>query len=131
MITFVRYQGIDRSEKGSRGERFIDNAQFEGRLNEMVDEAVGRCRMNMRQSTLIEGILHRNIPEYPEEAVREALINAVAHRDYSTYMLGSHIKIEMFADRLEIKTPGGLFGPSTKRIWNAPSPPGTNCSCGY
>jgi ATP-dependent DNA helicase RecG len=111
MITFVRYQGIDRSEKGSRGERFIDNAQFEGRLNEMVDEAVGRCRMNMRQSTLIEGILHRNIPEYPEEAVREALINAVAHRDYSTYMLGSHIKIEMFADRLEIKTPGGLFGP--------------------
>ena len=38
----------------------------------MVDGAVDRCLMNMRYSTLIEGILHRNIPEYPEEAVREA-----------------------------------------------------------
>jgi ATP-dependent DNA helicase RecG len=111
MITFVRYVSTDRSQKGPRGERFMDNAQFEGRLEEMVDEAVGRCLMNMRQSTLIEGILHRNIPEYPEEAVREALINAIAHRDYSPYVLGSHVRIEMFADRLEIMTPGGLFGP--------------------
>ena len=81
------------------------------RLEEMVGEAVGRCLMNMRQSTLIEGILHRDIPEYPEEAVREALINAIAHRDYSPYMVGSQVRIEMFADRLEIMTPGGLFGP--------------------
>jgi len=111
MITLVRYISTDRSQKGPRGERFMDNAQFDGRLEEMVDEAVGRCLMNMRQSTLIEGILHRNIPEYPEEAVREALINAIAHRDYSSYVLGSHVRIEMFADRLEIMTPGGLFGP--------------------
>src|SRR3990170_4683801 len=81
------------------------------RLEEMVGEAVGRCLMNMRQSTLIEGILHRDISEYPEEAVREALINAIAHRDYSPYMVGSQVRIEMFADRLEIMTPGGLFGP--------------------
>lgn len=113
-ITFVRYFSTDRSQKGPRGERFMDNAQFDGRLDEMVDEAVGRCLMNMRQSTLIEGILHRNIPEYPDEAVREALINAVAHRDYSPYVLGSQIRIEMFADRLEIMTPGGLFGPVTE-----------------
>jgi ATP-dependent DNA helicase RecG len=111
MITFVRYVSTDRSQKGSRGERFMDNAQFDGRMEEMVGEAVGRCLMNMRQSTLIEGILHRDIPEYPEEAVREALINAIAHRDYSPYMLGSQVRIEMFADRLEIMTPGGLFGP--------------------
>jgi ATP-dependent DNA helicase RecG len=110
-ITFVRYFTTDRSQKGPRGERFMDNAQFDGRLDEMVDGAVGRCLMNMRQSTLIEGILHRNLFEYPEEAVREALINAVAHRDYSTYVLGSQVRIEMFADRLEIMTPGGLFGP--------------------
>ena len=113
-ITFVRYISADRSQKGPRGERFMDNAQFDGRLEEMVDEAVGRCLMNMRQSTLIEGILHRSIPEYPEEALREALINAVAHRDYSPYMLGSHVRIEMFADRLEVMTPGGLFGPVTE-----------------
>jgi ATP-dependent DNA helicase RecG len=111
MITFLRYVSTDRSQKGPRGERFMDNAQFDGRMEEMVGEAVGRCLMNMRQSTLIEGILHRDIPEYPEEAVREALINAIAHRDYSPYMVGSQVRIEMFADRLEIMTPGGLFGP--------------------
>lgn len=65
----------------------------------------------MKQSTLIEGILHRMIPEYPEEALREALVNAVAHRDYSQYALGSQVRIEMYADRLEIISPGGLFGP--------------------
>jgi len=64
-ITFVRYISTHRSQKGPRGERFMDNAQFDGRLDEIVDEAVGRCLKNMRQSTLIEGILHRNIPEYP------------------------------------------------------------------
>ncbi|MRS03645.1 transcriptional regulator, partial [bacterium] len=65
----------------------------------------------MKQATLIEGIMHRMIPEYPEEALREALVNAVTHRDYSSYVLGSQVRIEMFADRIEIISPGGLFGP--------------------
>jgi len=111
MISFVRYFGIDSETRGPRGERFQDNAQFEGSLPEVVDQAVTRCIANMKQATLIEGILHRMIPEYPEEALREALVNAIAHRDYSSYVLGSQVRIEMFADRLEIISPGGLFGP--------------------
>ena len=111
MISFVRYFGTDASLQGTRGERFLDNAQFEGPLTETVDQAVSRCIANMKQATLIEGILHRMIPEYPEEALREALINAVAHRDYSPYVIGSQVRIEMYDDRLEIISPGGLFGP--------------------
>ncbi|HEX7434971.1 MAG TPA: ATP-binding protein, partial [Anaerolineaceae bacterium] len=65
----------------------------------------------MKQTTLIEGVLHRVIPEYPEEALREALVNAVAHRDSSSYVLGSQVRIEMYADRLVIISPGRLFGP--------------------
>jgi ATP-dependent DNA helicase RecG len=65
----------------------------------------------MKQTTLIEGVLHRVIPEYPEEAFREALVNAVAHRDYSSTVLGSQVRIEMYADRLEIISRGRLFGP--------------------
>ncbi len=111
MISFVKYYGIDSETKGPRGERFQDNAQFEGPLPEVIEQAVTRCIANMKQSTLIEGVLHRMIPEYPEEALREALVNAAAHRDYSPYVLGSQVRIEMYTDRLEIISPRGLFGP--------------------
>jgi len=77
MLTFVRYPGVEAGGKGPRGERFLDNAQFEGALPELIEQAVQRCLLNMRQSTLIEGIFHRTLPEYPEEALREALVNAV------------------------------------------------------
>jgi len=62
---------------------------------------------------LIDGVFRREIPEYPREALREALANAIAHRDYSPYVRGSYIQIRMFADRLEIQSPGGLFGNVT------------------
>ena len=67
----------------------------------------------MRKSSLIEGLFRREIPEYPREAFREALCNAVAHRDYSSYVRGSYIQVRMFADRLEVQSPGGLFGNVT------------------
>jgi ATP-dependent DNA helicase RecG len=111
MVTFVRYPGTEPGAKGPRGERFLDNRKFEGQLDEIVDEAVQRVVANMRHGTLIEGIFHRTVPEYPEEAVREAIANAVAHRDYSPMAQGSQVRIEMYADRLVIITPGGLHGP--------------------
>jgi ATP-dependent DNA helicase RecG len=110
-ITFVRYQGTEPGVKSPRGERFLDNRKFEGQLAEMVDDAVQRVVTNMRHGTLLEGVFHRTVLEYPEEAVREAIVNAVAHRDYSPMARGSHVRIEMYADRLEIITPGGLYGP--------------------
>jgi ATP-dependent DNA helicase RecG len=60
------------------------------------------------------GVFRREIPEYPREALREALANAVAHRDYSPYVRGSYIQIRMFADRLEVQSPGSLFGNVTE-----------------
>jgi ATP-dependent DNA helicase RecG len=111
MITFVRYYGTESESSGPRGERFMDNTQFEGSLSEIVEQAVNRLITNMKQSTLVEGVFHRMIPEYPEEAIREAIINAVAHRDYSPFVIGSQVRIEMFADRVEVISPGGLFGP--------------------
>jgi len=111
MITFVRYPGAEPGVKGPRGERFLDNRKFEGRLNEMVDDTVQRVVANMRHGTLVEGVFHRTLLEYPEEAVREAIVNAVAHRDYSPLSQGSHVRIEMYADRLVVITPGGLHGP--------------------
>ena len=42
--------------------------------------------------------------------MREVIANAVAHRDYSPYVRGSYIQIRLFADRIEVQSPGGLFG---------------------
>ena len=67
----------------------------------------------MRKSSLIDGMFRRDITEYPRESLRESIANAVAHRDYSTYVRGSYTQIRMFADRLEVQSPGGLFGNVT------------------
>ncbi|MFH1891242.1 MAG: ATP-binding protein [Candidatus Zixiibacteriota bacterium] len=113
MITYVQYFGTTESEKTPQGARFVDNRALEGSIPEMVEQAETYVLGAMRKSTLIEGLFRRDIPEYPQEVVREAVCNAVAHRDYSSYVGGSYIQIRMFADRLEIQSPGGLFGNVT------------------
>ncbi len=113
MITFLQYYGTTEEEHTPRGERFLDNQRFEGPIPEMVDRAETYTMAAMRKASLIEGMFRRDIPEYPQAALREAIANAVAHRDYSSYVRGSYIQVRMFADRLEIQSPGGLFGNVT------------------
>ena len=59
----------------------------------------------------MEGFVRQDVLEYPEFAYREAIVNAVAHRDYE--LQGSHIQMRLFADRLEVQSPGGLGGNLT------------------
>lgn len=113
IITFLHYFGMDETEKTPRGERFLDNRKFEGPIPEMVEDAVNHVMASIRKGSLIEGLYRRDIPEYPEEAIREAIVNAVAHRDYSNFARGSYIQIRLFADRMEIQSPGGLYGTVT------------------
>ena len=51
--------------------------------------------------------------EYPVNAIREAILNALIHRDYSPYSEGTPIQIDFFSDRLEIHSPGNLYGRMT------------------
>jgi ATP-dependent DNA helicase RecG len=112
-ITFVQFYGTTEDEPAPGGARFVDNRAFEGPIPSMVEAAELYVMTAMRKSSLIEGLLRRDIPEYPQAALREALANAVAHRDYSPYVRGSPIDVRMFADRLEVRSPGGLFGNVT------------------
>jgi len=79
----------------------------------MIDGAVAYLLASMRKGGLIRGVYRQDVPEYPEVALREAIVNAVAHRDYSQFVRGSHIQVRHFADRLEIENPGGLYGGVT------------------
>jgi len=110
VITFLQYYGTTDTEKTPRGERFLDNRKFDGTIPEMVENAVNYVMASIRKSSLIEGLWRRDIPEYPEEALREAVVNAIAHRDYSHFVRGSYVQIRLYADRLEIQSPGGLYG---------------------
>lgn len=114
VITFLQFYGTTETEKTPRGERFLDNQKFEGTIPEIIESAVRHVLASIRKSSLIEGLYRRDIPEYPEEAIREAMVNAVAHRDYSHFVRGSYIQIRLFADRLEIQSPGGLYGNVTE-----------------
>lgn len=127
MVTFVQYYGTDDTEPAPGGERFVDNRRFEGNVVEMIEDAVTHILSRIRSSSLIEGIFRRDIPEYPEVAIREAVVNAVAHRDYSRYVRGSQIQIRLFADRLEIQSPGGLYGNvSEETLGDTDSPPSSS-----
>ena len=112
-ITFVQFYGTTETERTPKGERYLDNRSFEGPIADMINEAERHIYASMRKAALITGMRRQDIPEYPPEALREALANAVAHRDYSPYTRGSYIQVRMFADKMEIQSPGGLFGNIT------------------
>ncbi len=112
-IAYLQFYGTTTTEESPSGKRFLDNRKFEGTLDEMVDNAVSYVMAGMRKGSLIRGVLREDIPEYPEVALREAIVNALAHRDYSHFVRGSHIQVRMFADRLEVENPGGLYGRVT------------------
>lgn len=112
-ISYLQYYGTTTTEEAPSGERFLDNRKFEGTIKEMTDGAVYYSMASMRKGSLIRGVTRQDVPEYPEVALREAIVNAVAHRDYSHTVRGSHIQVRMFADRLEVESPGGLYGRVT------------------
>ena len=97
------------------GHRFTDSRRIEGTLPEMLDGSLAFVRTNMRTATTIDpktGV-RRDTPQYPMDAVREAVLNALVHRDYSIHTEGMPIQLTMYADRLEISNPGGLYGRLT------------------
>lgn len=110
-ITAVSLPGTEQGTVGGDGERFIDNKRITGAIPDMLEEAVEFIRKNSRTKTIIDDNGHRaDKPEYPIKAVREAVLNALVHRDYSIHTENVPIRIEMYRDRMEITNSGGLYG---------------------
>ncbi len=100
-ISCIRYQGYERFG-------IIDRQEIYGDLIVLIEDALKFIKRNIKvKYSFDEKAQRREIYEYPIIAVREAVTNAVMHRDY--YYDASHIYIHVFADRLEIENPGGLL----------------------
>ena len=110
-ITAVSLPGSKMGETDDEGARFLDNRRITGAIPDMLEAAVDFVRKNMRTKTIIDKNGKRiDKDEYPLIAVREALLNALLHRDYSLLTENTPIALEMYRDRLEIISKGGLYG---------------------
>lgn len=101
----TRWNGL---EKGSIFDDALDDKEYEGNLIYLLKSGSEFIRNNSKVRFVKEAQYRVDKPDYAERAVTEALVNALIHRDY--IVLGSEIHIDMFDDRVEITSPGGMFG---------------------
>lgn len=103
------------TEKGASGAlRFRDRTICEGTLGEMVVDAVAAAAKNLRRRSVVVGTGRVDELEIPEEVIREAVANALIHRDYNPRYDGQAVSVDIYDDRIEILNPGGLCGTKTQ-----------------
>ncbi|WP_337498504.1 ATP-binding protein [Anaerotignum faecicola] len=107
--------GYTKGETAADGSRFIDNKRIEGTLPEILEETMKFLVKNMKVRTIIDPNTGERADktEYPIVALREAVLNALIHRDYSIHTEAMPIEVVMYKDRVEIRNPGGLYGRLT------------------
>lgn len=114
-ILAARVPGTEIGLADRDGQRFTDSKRLEGTLPELLEAAMEFLHRNMRTAIRIDPKTGKrtDMPEYPTDAVREAVLNALVHRDYSIHTENMPIQFTMFYDRVEIRNPGGLYGRLT------------------
>lgn len=114
-VTAIVVPGKQIGDQAEDSARFTDNKRIEGTISSMAEETLTFCKRNMRTRTIIDPNtgLRADRTEYPINAIRETVLNALIHRDYSHYTEGTSIQVDFFTDRLEIHSPGGLYGRMT------------------
>ena len=118
-IVCTRWKGL---KKGIITEDAIDDKEYTGSIIALLENADSFIKNNSKMSWKIIGMERKELEDYPITARREAIVNALIHRDYQ--ILGAEIHIDMFDDRLEITSPGGMFDGSliqNLEIHNIPS----------
>lgn len=103
-VVCTRWKGL---KKGIISEDAIDDKEYTGSIISLLENADLFIKNNSKQSWKVIGMDRIEFEDYPETARREAIVNALIHRDYQ--LLGSEIHIDMFDDRLEVTSPGGMF----------------------
>jgi len=104
-IQVAAYAGTARSASP------LDHQSIRKPLPTAIDDAVAFVRKNTRHPLRVVGLNRIEVDEYPEAALREALVNALVHRDYEDS--GRKVTVDIFKDRIEVVSPGGLAGNLT------------------
>ncbi|HLE87178.1 MAG TPA: ATP-binding protein [Candidatus Brocadiaceae bacterium] len=105
-ITFVHFKGNEITAD------LLDKKEITGTLPELIDKTVLVIKINLNVQSTVKGLKRIEYAKFPDEVLREAVTNAVAHRDYSIF--GANIRIFMFDNRIEFRSPGKL--PNTVTI---------------
>lgn len=100
----TRWSGL---QKGSISEDALDDKEYEGDIISQLENAKMFVKNNSKHSWVKTSGGREESYDYPERAVHEAVVNAIIHRDYA--QLGAEVHIDMYDDRLEIVSPGGMF----------------------
>ena len=101
----TRWDGLT---KGSVFDDAIDDKEYEGNLIYLLKSGCDFVKNNTKVRFAKEAMTRIDKPDYAERAVMEALVNALIHRDY--LIMGSEIHINIYDDRVEISSPGGMYG---------------------
>jgi ATP-dependent DNA helicase RecG len=112
-IDFVRFDG------DSELHPILDNEQISGKIEDVLSRTLDKVKVNIRTfSRVDDNGIRCDYQDYPFRALRELIINAVAHRDYE--ISNSSTQIRWFSDRVEITNPGGPYGRVNERNFGKP-----------
>lgn len=107
-IVCTRWKG---NEKGSIDGDALDDREFsEASIITLLNDAEAFIRNNSKNPWTVRGMRREEKSDYPFKAVREVLVNALIHRDYQ--LVGTEIHVDMYDNRMEITSPGGMLNGS-------------------
>ena len=111
-IVAVRCATDEYGVENSDGIRFTDNRRLDGTIGQMLQQAISFVTNNTFKKTYVNPNtgLREDKFEYPLKAIREVVLNALIHRDYSIHTENEPIRIIIYDNRIEVTNPGGLYG---------------------
>jgi ATP-dependent DNA helicase RecG len=110
MVSVAVYPHEEAGRPGPDGIRFLDSAAVSGPIPTMVTDSIQVVQRNLRIKSRVVGSGRAEHWEIEPEVIREAVVNALMHRDYSPQARGTQVQLELFPDRLTVTSPGSLFG---------------------
>lgn len=105
-VVFVNFKKPAVGTIEGQSHRYTRREEITGNLSQVITESYNILRQEMTTQSVVQGLARVDRTEYPLSVVREGLVNAVAHRDYS--LTGRSIEVRLHEDSLEIISPGGL-----------------------